>query len=89
VWKSDPYFQNADPIFPVSNTQATAPIPTQTTTGLHFPAPPSAGRNAVLQAYVLTDMMGDITQKGTSVTSAVQTAHSRMVQTFEQQGQKQ
>lgn len=89
VWKSDPYFQNGDPIFPVSYTQTTAAIPGQTTTGLHFPAAPSAGRNAVLQAYVLTDMMGDITQKGTSVASAVQTAHNRMVQTFEQNGQKQ
>jgi multiple sugar transport system substrate-binding protein len=89
VWKGDPYFQNGDPIFPVSYTQTTAAIPGQTTSGLHFPAPPSAGRNAVLQAYVMTDMMGDITQKGTSVTSAVQTAHNRMVQIFEQNGQKQ
>ena len=39
--------------------------------------------------YVLSDMMGDIIQKGTKVPDAVKAAHDRMVQLFEQLGIKQ
>jgi multiple sugar transport system substrate-binding protein len=89
IWTGDSYFLHGDPIFKVSYEMMTAPIPVKVSTGYAFPQAPSAGFNAVYQAYILTDMMGEIIQKGTSVKTAVATAHSRMVQTFEQQGIKQ
>ncbi|MGP4014415.1 ABC transporter substrate-binding protein [Saccharopolyspora sp. 5N708] len=89
VWKSDPYFLGGDPIYQVTYNAMSAPIPAVSTTGLHFPQAPSAGENAVRQAYVLTDMMGEIVQGKSNVASAVATAHDRMVQVFEQQGLQQ
>ncbi|MBO0881686.1 MAG: extracellular solute-binding protein [Mycobacterium sp.] len=89
VWTENPYYLNGDPIFKATHATVTKKLPLSTTTGLHFPQASSSGRNAVLQAYILTDMMGQIVQKGQSVKDAVKTANSRIVQTFEQLGIKQ
>ncbi len=89
VWNSDPFYLEADPIFKPTYELATKELPIETTTGYHFPQGASPGRNAVLQAYILTDMMGEIIQKGVEVKTAVENAHKRMVQTFEQLGFKQ
>jgi multiple sugar transport system substrate-binding protein len=89
VWTENPYYLNGDPIFKATHTTVTKKLPLSTSTGLHFPQASSSGRNAVLQAYILTDMMGQIVQKGQKVKDAVKTANQRMVQTFEQLGIKQ
>jgi multiple sugar transport system substrate-binding protein len=89
VWKSDPFFLEGDPIFKPTFELANKKLPIATTTGYHHPQAASSGRNAVLQAYILTDMMGEIIQKGRSVQAAVDTANSRIIQTFEQLGIKQ
>jgi multiple sugar transport system substrate-binding protein len=86
VWKSDPFFLEGDPIFKPTYELATKPLPIETTTGYHYPQAASPGRNAVLQAYILTDMMGEIIQKGRGVEDAVDTANRRIIQTFEQLG---
>ncbi len=89
VWKSQSYYLHGDPIFKTSYDMLNAKVPVTLKTGLHFPQGPSAGVNAVNQSYVLTDMMGEILQKGTSVKQAVSNANKRIVQAFEQQGLKQ
>ena len=89
VWTSNPYYLNGDPIFSATHNTVTKKLPLPTSTGLHFPQTASAGRNAVLQAYILTDMLGQIVQSHVSVKSAVQTANHRIIQTFEQLGIKQ
>jgi multiple sugar transport system substrate-binding protein len=89
VWTANPYFLNGDPIYKATHDTVTKKLPLPTTTGLHFPQTASAGRNAVLQAYILTDTLGQIVQKGESPKSAVKTANKRIIQTFEQLGIKQ
>jgi multiple sugar transport system substrate-binding protein len=89
VWTSDPYYLDADPIFRATHEIVTKPLPLTTSTGLHFPQTASAGRGAVQEAYILTDMMGQVVQGGVSPQVAVRTAHDRMVQTFEQLGIRQ
>ncbi|WP_246633170.1 hypothetical protein [Pseudonocardia nigra] len=85
VWTSDDYYLNGDPAFPMLHDMAHQPLPITTTTGYAFPGEPSSGRQAVLQSYVLTDMMQSVLQ-GASPQDAVAAAHQRMVQIFEQQG---
>ncbi len=89
VWKSDPFYLEGDPIFKPTYELSTKELPIETTTGYHYPQDTSPGRGAVGQAYILTDMMGEIIQKGVKVETAVDHAHQRMVQTFEQLGFKQ
>lgn len=89
VWTSDPYYLEGDPVFKTVHELVTQELPIKSTTGYEFPQAPSAGHDAVGQAYILTDMMGEIVQKGTKVQEAVRTAHQRVVQTFEQLGIKQ
>lgn len=89
VWTANPYYLNGDPIFKATHATVTKKLPLPTSTGLHFPQASSAGRNAVLQAYILTDMLGQVVQKGQSPKDAVKTANHRIVQTFEQLGIKQ
>jgi multiple sugar transport system substrate-binding protein len=89
VWTSDPYYLEGDPVFKTIHELVTQQLPIETKTGYAFPQAPSAGHDAVGQAYILTDMMGEIVQKGTKVQEAVHTAHQRVVQTFEQLGIKQ
>lgn len=89
IWDADPFYRTGDPYFPVAHSLVTADLPFRTTTGYNFPQPASSGRNAALSAYILTDMMGEIIQKGTAVPAAVATAHQRIVQAFEQLGIKQ
>jgi multiple sugar transport system substrate-binding protein len=89
VWTSNPYYLNGDPIYKATHETVTKKLPLPTSTGLHFPQTASAGRNAVLQAYILTDMLGQMVQKGESAKNAVQTANKRIIQTFEQLGIKQ
>jgi multiple sugar transport system substrate-binding protein len=89
IWDTDPFYRTGDPYFPVAHSLVTADLPFVTKTGYHFPQPASSGRNAALSAYILTDMMGEIIQKGTAVPTAVATAHQRIVQAFTQLGIKQ
>jgi multiple sugar transport system substrate-binding protein len=61
------------------------PLPLSTKNGLTFPQKASAGQQAVVAAYVLTDMMQQVVQ-GTAPARAVTAAHAKMVQIFTQQG---
>lgn len=89
IWKSDPYYFNGDPIFKTLYGILTQKLPIPTKTGLHFPQHPSPGNQAVSQSYVLSDMMGDIIQKGVKVRDAVNTANQRILDIFSQLGIKQ
>ncbi|MHA6630362.1 extracellular solute-binding protein [Pseudonocardia sichuanensis] len=88
VWDSDPFYTQGDPAFSMLRDMAQQPLPIPTTTGLGFPGRPSSGRQAVLQSYVLTDMMQTVLQ-GTTPQAAVASAHERITQIFEQQGLRQ
>ena len=88
VWDSDPFYTTGDPAFPALRKTAQQALPLATTTGNEYPQAPSSGRQAALQAYVLTDMMQQVLQ-GTAAKDAVATAHDRIVQIFEQQGVRQ
>jgi multiple sugar transport system substrate-binding protein len=89
VWDTDPFYTNGDPSFPALRQLIEAPLPIKSKTGFTFPQTASAGNSAVQSQYILSDMMGEIIQKGTKVPDAVKTAHDRMVQLFEQLGLKQ
>jgi multiple sugar transport system substrate-binding protein len=89
IWTSNPYYQNGDPVFKTLKNVINQPLPIATKTGLHFPQTPSPGTQSVLQAYILTDMMGDVIQKKIKPRQAVQTANQRILQIFEQLGLKQ
>ena len=88
VWDSDPFYTNGDAAYAAIREQTEAPVPMTTTTGYTHPQVSSPGREASLQAYLLTDMMQSVVQ-GTSPAAAVAATHDRMVQIFEQQGYKQ
>jgi multiple sugar transport system substrate-binding protein len=88
VWDSDPYYTTGDPAFAAIREQTRTPLPMTTTTGYAHPQASSPGREASLQAYLLTDMMQAVIQ-GTPAAQAVATTHDRMVQIFEQQGLQQ
>jgi multiple sugar transport system substrate-binding protein len=88
VWDSDPFYTSGDPAYAAIREQTTAPGPMTTTTGYTHPQVSSAGREASVAAYLLTDMMQSVIQ-GTPAAQAVATTHDRMVQIFEQQGYKQ
>jgi len=60
-------------------------LPLSTKNGLTFPQKASAGQQAAVGAYVLTDMMQQVIQ-GTTPARAVRAAHAKMVQIFTQQG---
>ncbi|MBM2618209.1 extracellular solute-binding protein [Actinoplanes sp. LDG1-06] len=85
VWDADPYFTSGDPAFPMVRTMSQQPLPLATRNGLKFPQKASAGQQAVVAAYVLTDMMQQVVQ-GTAAAQAVTAAHAKMVQIFAQQG---
>ncbi|MGA5303736.1 extracellular solute-binding protein [Nucisporomicrobium flavum] len=85
VWDADPYFTGGDPSFPLLRTMSQQPLPLKTKNGLAFPQKASAGQQAVVAAYVLTDMMQQVVQ-GTAPAQAVTAAHAKMVQIFNQQG---
>ncbi|MBL7257305.1 extracellular solute-binding protein [Paractinoplanes lichenicola] len=85
VWDADPYFTGGDPAFPMVRTMSQQPLPLSTKNGLKFPQKASAGQQAVVAAYVLTDMMQQVVQ-GTAPAAAVTAAHAKMVQIFAQQG---
>jgi multiple sugar transport system substrate-binding protein len=88
VWDSDPFYTTGDPAFAALRKTAQQPLPLTTSTGNAFPQAPSAGQQASVAGYVLTDMMQQVAQ-GRSAKEAVAAAHDRMVQIFEQQGLKQ
>ena len=88
VWDSDPFYTSGDPAYAAIREQTRAQAPLTTSTGYTHPQVSSPGREAALQAYLLTDMMQTVIQ-GTRPAEAVATAHDRMVQIFEQQGYKQ
>ncbi|GAA1030976.1 extracellular solute-binding protein [Virgisporangium ochraceum] len=85
VWDADPYFLNGDPAFPIMRKITQLPLPLTTKNGLNFPQKASAGQQAAVGAYVLTDMMQQVIQ-GTPAAKAVQDTHAKMVQIFNQQG---
>ncbi|GIF43071.1 ABC transporter substrate-binding protein [Actinoplanes xinjiangensis] len=85
VWDADPFFSGGDPAFPMLRTMSQQPLPLPTKNGLSFPQKASAGQQAVVAAYVLTDMMQQVVQ-GTAPAQAVTAAHAKMVQIFAQQG---
>lgn len=85
VWAADPFFTSGDPAFPMLRTMSQQPLPLSTKNGLTFPQKASAGQQAVVAAYVLTDMMQQVIQ-GTAPARAVSAAHAKMVQIFTQQG---
>ncbi|MFC0529302.1 extracellular solute-binding protein [Phytohabitans kaempferiae] len=85
VWDSDPFFTSGDPAFPIMRKITQQSLPLTTKNGLNFPQKASAGQQAAVGAYVLTDMMQQVIQ-GTAPARAVQDAHTKMVQIFTQQG---
>jgi multiple sugar transport system substrate-binding protein len=85
VWDADPFFGGGDPAFPMLRTMSQQPLPLKTKNGLSFPQKASAGQQAVVAAYVLTDMMQQVVQ-GAAPAQAVKDAHAKMVQIFSQQG---
>lgn len=85
VWDADPFFTSGDPAFPVLRKITQLSLPLTTKNGLAFPQKASAGQQAVVAAYVLTDMMQQVLQ-GTTPAKAVNAAHTKMVQIFNQQG---
>ena len=85
VWDADPFFTSGDPAFPIMRKITQQSLPLSTKNGLNFPQKASAGQQAAVGAYVLTDMMQQVIQ-GTAPAKAVQAAHAKMVQIFTQQG---
>jgi multiple sugar transport system substrate-binding protein len=85
VWDTDPFFTSGDPAFGVLRKITQLPLPLKTKTGLAYPQKANAGQQAVVAAYVLTDMMQQVVQ-GTAAAKAVTAAHAKMVQIFNQQG---
>ena len=85
VWDADPFFTSGDPAFPAMRKVTAQKLPLSTKNGLAFPQKASAGQQAVVAAYVLTDMMQQVVQ-GTAPAKAVTAAHAKMVQIFTQQG---
>ncbi len=85
VWDADPFFTSGDPAFPIMRKITALSLPLSTKNGLNFPQKASAGQQAVVAAYVLTDMMQQVIQ-GTAPAKAVKAAHTKMVQIFTQQG---
>ncbi|MFI5931937.1 extracellular solute-binding protein [Actinoplanes sp. NPDC051494] len=85
VWDADPFFAGGDPAFPILREMSQQPLPLSTKNGLSFPQQASAGQQAVVAAYVLTDMMQQVAQ-GAAPAQAVRDAHTKMVQIFAQQG---
>ena len=89
IWDTDPFYTSGDPSFPALRQVIEAKLPIKSKTGYTFPQAASAGNSAVQSQYILSDMMGEIIQKGTKVPDAVKTAHDRMVGLFNQLGLKQ
>jgi multiple sugar transport system substrate-binding protein len=85
VWDADPFFTGGDPAFALLREMSQQSLPLATKNGLQFPQRASAGQQAVIAAYVLTDMMQQVVQ-GTAPAPAVKAAHQKMVQIFAQQG---
>jgi multiple sugar transport system substrate-binding protein len=88
VWDADPFFTDGDPAFPIMRRITQLPLPLTTKNGLTFPQKASAGQQAAVGAYVLTDMMQQVIQ-GTAPAQAVRDAHAKLVKIFTQQGQPQ
>ncbi|MGN9907581.1 extracellular solute-binding protein [Phytohabitans sp. LJ34] len=85
VWEADPFFTSGDPAFPIMRKITQQSLPLTTKNGLNFPQKASAGQQAAVGAYVLTDMMQQVIQ-GTAPAKAVQDAHAKIAQVFTQQG---
>ncbi len=89
IWDADPFYTSGDPSFAALRQLIEAKLPIKSKTGFAFPQPITPGYSAVISQYVLSDMMGDIIQKGAKVPEAVKAAHERMVGIFNQLGLKQ
>src|SRR4029450_2301079 len=85
VWDADPFFTSGDPAFPIMRkiTQQSPPLTTKN--GLAFPQKASAGQQAVVAAYVLTDMMQQVIQ-GTAAAKGGQAGHAEKGQIFTPRG---
>ncbi len=89
-WDSDPFYTQGEPSYPALRKVIEAELPIVTKTGYHFPQTPSPGHDQARDsAFVYTDMMADIINKGTKPADAVKTAHDQTVKIFEQLGIKQ
>lgn len=87
VWDSDPYYKDGDPVFNTAKEVVQRQLPIRSRTGgFAFPQSPSPGVDQAYNAYVLTDMMGSVVQKGTKPADAVKEANDRIVQAFNQLG---
>jgi multiple sugar transport system substrate-binding protein len=86
IWESNPFYTSGDRVFPAVRENLAQKWPVVTSTGYHYPQLPSPGRQSADQSYVLTDMMGEILQNGTSVQKAVSDTHKRIAGIFQQAG---
>ena len=77
---------NGDPVFSASRAVVEQPLPIATKTGLHFPQTPSPAWQQAYNSYILTDMMGQVIQKGVKPADAVKQASDRIVAAFNQLG---
>jgi len=89
IWDSDPYYQNGDQVFQTARAVVEQPLPIVTKTNLHFPQAPSPAWQQAYNGYILTDMMGQIIQKGVKPADAVKEASDRSIMAFNQLGVKQ
>ncbi len=89
LWDSDPYYTTGNQSFPALRAIVQQELPIRGKTGFTYPQAPSPGKDASVNSFLLTDMMGEITQKGQKPADAVKEAHARMVKAFEQLGLKQ
>jgi len=89
IWESDPYYLTGDQVFQTARAVVEQPLPIITKTNLHFPQTPSPAWQQAYNGYVLTDMMGQVIQKGVKPADAVKEAQARIVDAFNQLGVKQ
>ena len=89
IWDSDPYYTTGNQSFAALRSIIQQELPIRGKTGYTYPQAPSPGKDAAVNAFYLTDMMGEITQKGQKPADAVKECHARIVKAFEQLGIKQ
>ena len=88
-WDSDPFYTTGNQNFVGLRGIVEQELPIKSKTGYLYPQEVSPGRDQAVNSFVLTDMMGEIVQKGVKPADAVKTAHDRIVKVFEQLGLKQ
>ena len=86
LWDSDPYYQNGDPVFAASRQVVEEHAADHDEDGPALPAGAEPAWQQAYNSYVLTDMMGQIIQKGVKPADAVKQAQDRIVAAFNQLG---